>query len=185
LFVEDFNPFDLNNLNKDVSIIYRNYKKKVNESKILSLKNYCRINKRELYLAIDIKMAIKYQLNGVYIPSFIKTSNFNIFSKPKNFTIIGSAHNKSEIKIKEDQGCTLIFLAPIFKVSKKKKHLGINRFNLLTLEKKISFIALGGINQNNVRKIKLLNVKGFAGISWIKKNGLKTFRPFLNNLDGN
>ena len=27
LFVEDFNPADLNNLNKNISIIYRNYKK--------------------------------------------------------------------------------------------------------------------------------------------------------------
>ena len=42
LFVEDFNPSDLNNLNKNISIIYRNYKKKLNESTILSLKDYCR-----------------------------------------------------------------------------------------------------------------------------------------------
>ena len=64
---------------------------------------------------MDIKLAIKYQLNGVYIPSFIKTKNFIISSKPKNFLVMGSAHNESEIKNKEDQGCTLIFLAPTFK----------------------------------------------------------------------
>jgi thiamine-phosphate pyrophosphorylase len=178
LFVEDFNPFDLNNLNKNISIIFRNYKKKIDESTLLSLKNYCRINKRELYLAIDIKMAIKYQLNGVYIPSFIKTKNFNFFSKPKNFSIIGSAHNKLEIKIKEDQGCNLIFLAPTFKVNKKNNYLGVNRFNLLTIDNKNNFIALGGININNIKKLKLLNCKGFSGISWIKKNGLKSLGRF-------
>ena len=182
MFVEDFNPSDLNNLNKNISIIYRNYKKKLNESTILSLKNYCRANKMELYLAIDIKMAIKYQLNGVYIPSFIRTKNFNFSSKPKNFSIIGSAHNQSEIKDKEDQGCSIIFLAPIFKVNKKRNYLGIIKFNLLTLSKKSTFIALGGINENNIRKLNLLNCEGFSGISWIKKNGLKKFRPFLNNL---
>ena len=183
LFVDDFNPSDLNNLNKNISIIYRNYKKKLNESTILSLKDYCRKNKRKFYLTIDIKMAIKHQLNGVYIPSFIKTLNFN--SKPKNFLIIGSAHNKMEIKVKENQGCSLIFLAPTFKVNKKNSYLGVSRFNLLTLDNKNDFIALGGINESNLNQLKLLNCGGFSGISWVKKNGLKKIRPFLNILNSN
>ena len=185
MFVEDFKPSDLNNLNKNISIIYRNYKKKMNESTILSLKDYCRINKRKFYLTIDIKMAIKHQLNGIYIPSFIKTNNFNFISKPKNFLIIGSAHNKMEIKTKENQGCSLIFLAPTFKVNKKIHYLAVNRFNLLTLDSKNNFIALGGVNESNINKLKLLNCSGFSGISWIKKNGLKKFRPFLNSLSNN
>ena len=41
------------------------------------------------------------------------------------------------------------------------------------------FIALGGINENNYKKLKLIKVVGFAGISWIKKNGLRKLRPFL------
>ena len=173
LFIESFKPNELNSLNKNISIIYRNYKKKANESTILSLKNYCRINKRELFLAINIKLAIKCKLNGVYIPSFIKTKNFNFYSKPKNFLIIGSAHNKSEIINKKDQGCTSIFLAPIFKVNKKSNYLGVSRFNLLTLGITKKFIALGGINEKNIKKLNLLNIKGFSGISWIKKTGLK------------
>ena len=185
MFVEEFSPSDLNNLNKNISIILRNYKKKIDESTILSLKNYCRVNKRKFFLTIDIKMAIKHQLNGVYIPSFIKTNNFNFPSKPKNFLIIGSAHNKAEIKVKENQGCGLIFLAPIFKVGKKNNYLDVNRFNILTLDNKSNFIALGGINKNNINRLKLLNCEGFSGISWIKKNGLNKFRPFLNNLDNN
>ena len=185
MFVEDFNPSDLNNLNKNISIILRNYKKKIDESTILSLKNYCRRNKRKFYLTIDIKMAIKHQLNGVYIPSFIKTNNFNFPSKPKNFSIIGSAHNKAEIKVKENQGCGLIFLAPIFKVNKNNNYLDVSKFNLLSLNNKSNFIALGGINKNNINRLKLLNCEGFSGISWIKKNGLNKFRPFLNNLSNN
>tara|TARA_B110001452_G_scaffold226535_1_gene200967 strand:- start:101 stop:667 length:567 start_codon:yes stop_codon:yes gene_type:complete len=179
LFVEDFNPADLNNLNKNISIIYRNYKKKPDESTILSLKNYCRANKRELYLSNNIKLAIKHRLNGVYIPSFNKVKNFNFLSKPNDFLIIGSAHNRAEIKLKEDQGCNLIFLAPTFKVNKKIGFLGINKFNLLTMNSKSVFIALGGINQKNIKKLKLLNCEGFAGISWIKKTAQKiNFGPF-------
>ena len=87
--------------------------------------------------------------------------------------------------MKENQGCDFIFLAPTFKVDKKISFLGINKFNLLTIDSKSVFIALGGINQNNIKKLKLLNCVGFSGISWIKKNGLKKFRPFLNSLSSN
>ena len=168
----------MNNLNKNISIIYRNYKKKNHESTILSLRNYCKTNKRQFYLSNDIKMAVKLKLNGVYIPSFVKIPNLNIFTRPKKFLILGSAHNKIELKIKKAQGCSLIFLAPTFEVTKKKNYLGINRFNLLTLNEGISFIVLGGVNQSNLKKIKLLNCIGFSGISWIKKNGLKKLGRF-------
>ena len=185
LFVKDFNTKDLDLLNKNISIIYRNYKKKIDESTIISLKNYCKTKKRNFFLAKDIKLAIKLKLDGVYLPSFIKTLNFNNFTTSKNFIILGSAHNKQEIINKQNQGCDLIFLAPIFKVKKKNNFLDINRFNLLVLNKKSKFIALGGINQNNYKKVNLLNSHGFAGISWVKKNGLRTNLGRLNILSTN
>jgi len=45
LFIDEFNPLDLNNLNKNISIIYRNYKKNINESTLVSLRNYCKDRK--------------------------------------------------------------------------------------------------------------------------------------------
>jgi thiamine-phosphate pyrophosphorylase len=185
LFIEDFIPSELNRLDKNISIIFRNYKKTINDSKIFALKNYCKFHKRDLYLANDIKRAIKYKLNGVYIPSFNKKLNLNAFSLHKNFMLLGSAHNQLEIKVKETQGCSLIFLAPTFKVNKKKNYFGITKFNLLTLNQKSEFIALGGINEFTIKKVGLLRCVGYSGISWIKKNGLKNIRPFLNNLSTN
>ena len=88
---------------------------------------------------------------------------------PINFKIIGSAHNNKEILIKEKQGCSIIFLSPIFKVRKKNYFLNIIKFNFLTLNKKIKFVALGGITKKNLNKLKLLNIYGFAGISFFQK----------------
>ena len=34
---------------------------------------------------------------------------------------------------------------------------------------KINTLALGGISENNIRKLKLLYIKGFGGISVFKK----------------
>tara|TARA_B100000787_G_C16023566_1_gene219572 strand:+ start:34 stop:603 length:570 start_codon:yes stop_codon:yes gene_type:complete len=179
LFVDEFSPKEFDKIDKNISFIYRNYKKKVNESTLISLKNYCAANKRRLYLAKDIKLAINLKLHGVYIPAFVKQINFNQFSVPNNFSILGSAHNKIELKIKIKQGCSLIFLAPTFRVPKKNNYLGLSRFNLLALNENSNFIALGGINEKNYKKTKLLNCLGFAGITWIKKNGPTKIGPFF------
>ena len=121
------------------------------------------------FISNNLNLAIKYQLNGVYIPSFNKQINFIKFLLPTNFKIIGSAHNNKEISIKQKQGCDVIFLSPIFKVKKKNYFLDIIKFNFLTLNKKTKFVALGGINKKNKSRLNLLNINGFAGVSYFQK----------------
>ena len=178
-FVSEFNLSDLHQLSKNICIIYRNYDNINHLENILKLKKYCKNIRTKFYLSNDIKLSLRLGLDGVYIPSFNKRINYvQNYSLPKNFDIIGSAHNVTEINFKLKQKCSEIFLSPIFKVSKSKKFLDINRFNLMTLNKKANFIALGGINKKNYKMIKLLRTNGFASISWAKKNGLRKLRPF-------
>ena len=178
-FVDEFNLSDLCQLSKDINIIYRNYKNIDHIENILKLKKYCKGVKTKLYLSNNIKLSIKLGLDGVYIPSFNKKINYiQNYSLPKNFNVIGSAHNIIEINLKLKQKCNEIFLSPIFKVDKSKKNLGIIKFNLMALNKRAYFIALGGINEQNYKMIKLLKINGFASISWAKKNGLRKLRPF-------
>ena len=178
-FVNEFNLSELSKLSKNISIIYRNYNDVNHLDNILKLKKFCKISRNEIYLSNNIKLAVKLGLNGVYIPSFNKKINYcRTYSLPKSFKIIGSAHNYCEIIIKQKQNCNKILLSPIFKVNKSKKFLGISKFNLIALNSQIDCIALGGINEKNYKKIKLLKSKGFASISWAKKNGLRKLRPF-------
>ena len=178
-FVNEFNLSDLHQLSKDICIIYRNYDNINHLENILKLKKYCKNKKTKFYLSNDIKLSIKLGLNGVYIPSFNKRINYvQNYSLPKNFEIIGSAHNITEINLKLKQKCSEIFLSPVFKVSKSKKFLGVSRLNFMTLNKKTNFIALGGINEKNYKMIRLLKTNGFASIGWAKKNGLRKLRPF-------
>ena len=178
-FVNEFNLSDLHQLSKDICVIYRNYDNINHLENILKLKDYCKNIGTKFYLSNDIKLSIKLRLDGVYIPSFNNKVNYvQNYSLPKNFDIIGSAHNIPEINIKLKQKCSEIFLSPIFEVNKSRKFLGINRFNLMSLNKKAYFIALGGINERNYKMIKLLKTNGFASISWAKKNGLSKLRPF-------
>tara|TARA_B100001121_G_scaffold273511_1_gene260722 strand:- start:641 stop:1189 length:549 start_codon:yes stop_codon:yes gene_type:complete len=168
-FVNEYNYAELSNLSKNINIIYRNYKKNINISTLISIRNFCKKNKIKFFMSNNIKLAIRYKLDGVYIPAFNKQINFVKYLLPINFKIIGSAHNSIEISIKEKQGCNTIFVSPIFKINKKNYFLGVVKFNLLTLNKKTKFVALGGIDKKNKNKLNLLNIRGFAGISYFQK----------------
>ena len=168
-FIDEYNNAELSSLGKNINIIYRNYKKNINISTLISMRNYCKKNKIKFFISNNIKLAIKYKLDGVYIPAFNKQINFIKYLLPRNFEILGSAHNNFEISIKQKQGCNIIFVSPIFKIKKKKYFLDVIKFNLLALNKKIKFIALGGINEKNRNRLNLLDICGFAGISYFQK----------------
>ena len=178
-YVNEFNLSDLSKLRKNINIIYRNYDNIDYLNNLLKLKSFCKKVNNKLYLSNNIKLSIKLGLNGVYIPSFNKKLNYcGLYNLPENFKVIGSAHNLKEIRIKNQQGCKEIILSPIFKNDKSKKFLDIIKFNLIKLNTKTDLIALGGINQDNFKRLRSLNLKGFASITWAKKNGLKNIRPF-------
>ena len=121
------------------------------------------------YFANNVKIAIRLDLDGVYIPSFNREMKINYYSKKKKFIILGSAHNLKEIRIKEKQRVNCIFLSPVFSVSKSKKNLGIYKLNFLSNLTKKKIICLGGINKNNIKKIKLTNTYGISSISLFNK----------------
>tara|TARA_B100000767_G_scaffold268652_1_gene289277 strand:- start:1147 stop:1707 length:561 start_codon:yes stop_codon:yes gene_type:complete len=168
-FIENFNKSHIKNLDKDINIIYRNYKENYSESKILELKKFCKKVKKKLFLANNINLTIKLKLDGAYIPSFNKDISVCKL-KSRGIQIMGSAHNLKEINQKKKQGVQTIFLSPLFKVSKSYNFLGISKFNALANIFNGEVVALGGIGKNNIQKLKLVNCFGLASISYIKEN---------------
>ena len=164
------NKFDTNNINKQdkqTVIIYRNYSSNIkNEDLILKIRNHCKKRGIKFYLSNNIKLALKLDLDGAYIPSFNKNTNHLSYSYKKNFKIIGSAHNLKEIRIKEKQDVQKIFLSSLFK--KNKNFLGIYKFKILSNLTKLNVVALGGISRNNLKNLYLLNHLDFAGISYFE-----------------
>ena len=138
----------------------------MNKLLILKLKKFCKEGGKKFYLSNDIKLAIKLDLDGVYLPSFNKNLNHLSYSLKKKFQIVGSAHNLKEIKNKENQKVKRIFLSSLFK--KNKNFLGMNRFKLLSNLTKKKVVVLGGISKSNIKQLKLLNFSGFAGISYFE-----------------
>ena len=164
------NNFDTNNIDKQDNqtiIIYRNYSlTNKNEDFIFKIKKYCKKKKIKFYLSNNIKLAIKLDLDGAYIPSFNKDTKHLSYSYKKKFNIVGSAHNLKEIRIKEKQNVKEIVISSLFK--KNKNFLGMNRYKLLGNLTQKNVVALWGISRKNLKKIKLLKNSNFAGISFFE-----------------
>ena len=164
------NKFDTNNIDKQdklTTIIYRNYSvNKADENLILKIKRYCKKKSIKFYLSNNIELAIKLNLDGAYIPSFNKSLKHLAYSLKKNFEIIGSAHNLKEIRTKEIQNVSKIFISSLFK--RNKNYLGINKYKLISGLTKRKVVVLGGVSKNNLNKLKLLKNFEFAGISFFE-----------------
>ena len=162
-FINKFDTNIIDKQDKQTIIIYRNYSLvKLDEDLIFKINKYCKKKTIKFYLSNNVKLALKLNLDGVYLPSFNKSFKHLAYSYKKKFTIAGSAHTLKEIRIKELQKAKLIFISSVFK---KKNYLGLNKFRNLSKNTKKKVIALGGINKKNIKKLNLTFSYGFAGIS--------------------
>lgn len=163
-----------------MGIIYRNYNAEKRENELVKIAKACKKNRNQLFVSNDVKLAIKVKAEGIYIPSFNKTKGFANLEK-KNIKILGSAHTQREIKNKISQNCSSVFLSPIFYIEKSKRFLGMHQFNYLSYRNNTNILALGGISENNIQKLKLLNIKGFGGIRMFKKKPASKRPVFIKN----
>ena len=117
-FIKKFDQSHIDKQDKKTIIIFRNYDQDINEKLILTIKNYCKKKGNRFLISNNIKLAIKLNLDGAYIPSFNKDKKHLSYSVRKNFTVLGSAHSIYEIRTKELQNVNAIFLSSIFKKNK-------------------------------------------------------------------
>jgi thiamine-phosphate pyrophosphorylase len=80
-FISKFERNNIDKQDKETVIIYRDYSlKNKNTEIILNIKKHCKKKKIKFYLANNVKLAIKFDLDGAYIPSFNRdTKHLGIF----------------------------------------------------------------------------------------------------------
>ena len=83
--------------------------------------------------------------------------------------MIYSDFKKALVELSSSQKVDEIFISSLFK--KNSNYLGFYRIKTLSkiTEKKI--IPLGGISEDKIKLIKMLDCEGFAGITYFKKKG--------------
>ena len=131
--------------------------------------SFCRANKIPFFIKDNHNIANKLKANGLYISSKNTRIKLTPFIK-KKFKIIGSAHNQYEYYIKKRQGCNIITLSPLFYNPKYSNNKILNplKFHLISKNWSADVCALGGINNKNIKKINLLNVKFISFSRYIK-----------------
>ena len=165
-FINTFKKNNIDKLNVNTGVIFRNYNKKASIYEIIQIKKYCKKRGLKFFLSNNFKLAIKLDLDGSYIPAFNQSLRHLSYKTKSSFIIIGSAHNVKEIRKKEAQKAKFIFISSIFK--KNKNYLGLYRFRLLSKLTNKNVIALGGISKLNQKKIKLLDCYGISGMSYFE-----------------
>ncbi len=180
IFLDQYHNQIFENNNTNIGVVYRNYNNPKRETELIKIAKACKKKRYQLFVSNDIKLALKVRADGIYIPSFNKTKKF-LNLENKNLTILGSAHSQKEIWEKISQQCRAIFLSPIFYVEKSLNFLNVYKFNYLSRSSKANILALGGITEHNVRKLRLLHIKGFGGISIFKKKPALKRPVFLKN----
>jgi thiamine monophosphate synthase len=176
-FTDNLNEVIIKNIHKfkNIAIIYKNSNpEKINNNKILGIKNFCKKNKIPLLIKDNYILAKKYNVDGLFISSLNKKM-YNFQSFKKSFFIIGSAHNMLEYHIKIRQKCKSVMFSPIFynKKYSYNKILGVIRFNLISKQWKTNICALGGVNLKNLSKIKMTASRSVAFVSLINETAIK------------
>ena len=167
-FINNFNPLELKkiNNNKNIFLIYYDTKQS-NIEDIYKIKNFTKKNKIKLYISNYNHKFSNIKIDGIHIPSSNKKRILNL---KKGLDIIGTAHNQIEFYFKKKQGCSKIFLSPLFKTKKysDNKILNTNKFRLISKEWLITKLALAGIKKGSFNKLKDLEIQGVGTASYFK-----------------
>ena len=169
IFIEELNEIIVRNLIKlkqkkiKIHIIWT-------KKDYLIISKFSKKNKIPLYFINNLRIAIQYKAEGVFLTSSNKSLKSNIKQTTK-LEVIGSAHNQFEYSIKKKQRCSTIMLSPVFYNIKYSHNKILNpiKFNLITLNWKIKVCALGGINNKNIKLINLTKSKSIGVKSLILK----------------
>ena len=165
-FIKRFIKHNIDKQSRNTIIIYRNYNKEIDVSEVRELNSYCKEKRLKFMISNNIKLSLKLNLDGAYIPAFNSKFTHLAFKFKPNFRLIGSAHNLKEIRIKEKQNVSEIFLSSIFKGN--KNYLGFNKFKIISDYSEKKIVALGGVSKKNIHLLKLTKSIGFPGISFFE-----------------
>jgi len=170
---------------KNLSVIYINNELTENYEEFIDILKFCKNKKIKIYYKDDVRKAIKYNLNGVYLSGSNKKFLFliNNLNKKLNFKIIGGAHNQNEYFFKKKQMCEDVFFSPLFKNEKynQSQILNICKFNLMSKEWRCNLFALGGVNSSNLKKVSMTKSQGAGFISFMSDFKIKKPVYFFKN----
>jgi len=153
----------INNLPKNSGIIIRKYDKKY---KYKNIKNLVKISRKKSLFTLVAGNIDQFQfIQGNHIPKWLH-------KKSKNQKIISiSIHGLKDIRKCINLKADIAFISPVFNTTShvNKNFLGTVKLGLISRKFKIPIIALGGINEKNIKLLKSIPIHGCAGVDIFEK----------------
>ena len=163
--IKTLNPITLTkSLPEKSGVVIRHYNSKNKEVIIRKIIN---IKKRKaLTVLISGKYRRNFNADGNHLPQWVNYNN-----KLKKLASV-SVHSGRDIRKSINLKADLVFIAPVFPSTshENKQHLGVVKLGLLARLFKNHVIALGGINNKNIVRLRSLPISGCAGIDVFIEN---------------
>ena len=145
------------------------------------LRNYLQeISKRfhkKIVIHSHYKLAKEFSLKGIHL------TERNRKLRIKNLRVVSASFHSTEELLKSRRNYEYVFLSPVF--DSISKHGYKSNFDLEELrpflKKRKNVIALGGINNENIKSIKQTGFAGAAilGFVWESKNPVKAYKELI------
>lgn len=145
--------------------------------------------KTKIIINDRLDIALLSKAGGVHSPANgISVKDMRRFSK--NMIAGKSVHSIKEAVKAEEAGYDYLIFGPVYRTPEKIKYgkpQGINKLKEVCSKVKIPVFAVGGINQERVKKCLEAGAYGVAAIREFMQSGnpAKTVREFMKELPGN
>lgn len=145
-------------LPKKTGVIIRDYSN-IKTTNVKKIGNYR--SRRQLTILYAGRCSRQIYIDGNHYPNWLQSNNIR-----NNVIKSISVHGGKDVRKSINHRANLVFIAPIFETTshKNKKNLGIIKLGLLVRLFKVPVIALGGISEANISRLKSLPISGCAGI---------------------
>ena len=151
---------------KGSGIVFRHYATPAAERRALfgQVRRVARARRIVLLLAAPPAQARAWRADGAHHRSM------RVSLKSSEGQRSVAVHNRRELVIAQRVGVDLIFVSPVFPTRSHVgvKALGVVRFGLLAAKHYRPVIALGGLNTSSFRRLRGINVHGWAAIDAFK-----------------
>ena len=149
------------------------------------LKDISPENKKKVVLHQYHELATKYNIKGLHLKedhrkklNLQELKSLKREMKNKNLTFSTSFHSIEDIDC-HDGLFDYVFLSPVFESISKPGHVSETLFKIDSKKNETKIIALGGVQSNNIEKVKELGFDGIAVLGAVWQNTQTAEAQFL------
>ncbi|MEQ1753525.1 MAG: thiamine phosphate synthase [Micropepsaceae bacterium] len=120
-----------------------------------------------LVIADDLKLAMRMRADGVHVPQARHKLITEARLRNPNWIVTASAHDHMSVAAASRAGADAAVVSPLFETRSHpgERALGVTRFQSLVRCSRIPAYALGGINADNVERLRDVSIAGIAMIN--------------------